>query len=277
MKTYQTCLSILSAGTLLGCTSLSLAPATKQPLATAVAKSSSLPRIQAVVRNSSPASELETAALKAQLADAALKLARVEAELAADAPPRVTGPQLVEVSPNVYELRDASGAVTATVTATAKITTPGALPVVGQAAAVVGVFQGIRIEISNGVGIRRLARRTADHLAGNGVTTTRLTNQPNYLQSKTEIQYGVGQEQTAMRLSALMPVPVTTVPSNNLNPRIQMRLVLGHDLGGKAVAAWVDSAAGKPAQTLEVSPVTVSSDALKFRSYRSPASVLPVS
>ena len=264
MKTYLTCLSILSAGALLGCTSLSLAPATKQPLATAVAKSSSLPRVQAVVHNSSPASELETAALKAQLADAALKLARVEAELAAAASPRVTGPQLVEVSPNVYELRDASG------TATAKITTPGALPVAGQAAiaSVVGAFQGIRIEISNGVGIRRLARRTADRLAGNGVTTARLTNQPNYLQSKTEIQYGVGQEQTAMRLSALMPVTVTTVPSSSLNPRIQMRLVLGHDLGGKAVAAWIDSA---------VSPVTASSDAFKFRSYRSPVSVLPVS
>jgi hypothetical protein len=273
MKTYQTCLSILSAGTLLGCTSLSLAPATKQPLATAVAKSPSLPRIQAVVRNSSPASELETAALKAQLAEAALKLARVDAELAPDAQPRVTGPQLVEVSPNVYELRDASG----TVTATAKITTLSALPVAGQTAAAVDAFQGVRIEISNGVGIRRLARRTADRLAGNGVTTARLTNLPNYLQSKTEIQYGVGQEQTAMRLSALMPVTVTTVPSNSLNPRIQMRLVLGHDLGGKAVAAWVDSAAGKPTHTLDVSPVTVSSDALKFRSYRSPASVLPVS
>ncbi len=277
MKTYQTCLTILSAGALLGCTSLSVAPATKQPVASAVAKSPSLPRIQAVVRNSSPASELETAALKAQLADATSRLARVEVELAADAQPRVTGPQLVEVSPNVYELRDALGTVTATVTA--KITTPGDLPVAGPAAvaAAVGVFQGIRIEISNGVGIRRLARRTADRLAGNGVTTTRLTNQPNYLQSKTEIQYGVGQEQTAMRLSALMPVAVTTVPSNSLNPRIQMRLVLGHDLGGKAVAAWVDSAAGQPAQTLAVSPMTVSSDALRFRRYRSPASVLPVS
>lgn len=160
----------------------------------------------------------------------------------------VSGPQLVAVRQNVYELQDG----------------PATLPAQTQAATLAGVqteklvsrdagkavaknlissisLNGVRIEVSNGVGIRHLARRTAKRLAPMGVVTARLTNQPRYQQSKTEIQFGAGQKGAADALSTILPVAVHVVPVKHLGNNIQMRLVLGHDLVGKAVAAWLES------------------------------------
>jgi len=221
----------------------------------------------------------------------------------------VTGPQLVEVGRNVYELRDRPGAAVpqaqasaqakAPVKAQAKVPEPvqAILPQKAeartptkvqepvqakapvkvqpkvqalaqesmpqktqvkvqtkvqdpvQARSVVQVketvsspsLQGVRIEVSNGVGIRYLARRTADRLAPTGVVTARLTNQLPYQQSKTEIQFGNGQKSAALALSGSFPVAVKTVASNALVRNIQLRLVLGHDLVGRAIVAWLES------------------------------------
>ena len=120
--------------------------------------------------------------------------------------------QLVAIEPHVFELRDHPQ-----------------------------VLHGLRIEVSNGVGIRYLARRTAERLAPMGVVTARLTNQPSYQQSKTEIQFGAGQKEAADTLATKLPVTVSAVPSVGLQKNIQLRLVLGHDLMGKALAAWLES------------------------------------
>jgi LytR cell envelope-related transcriptional attenuator len=157
------------------------------------------------------------------------------------------GPQLVAVAKNVYELRDgpalrlvpAQAAATATATATA--TAAVAVAVAVKELAPGNSLQGVRIEVSNGVGIRYLARRTAERLAPMGVVTARLTNQPRYRQSKTEIQFGAGQKEAAVALSMQLPVSVRTVASGGLAKNIQMRLVLGHDLIGNAIAAWLES------------------------------------
>ena len=177
----------------------------------------------------------------------------------------LAGPQLVEVGKNVYELRDRPAVALpqppAQSTAQAKVQTPVQTQVKMQEPAqakvqeqtparVVAVvretasspsLQGVRIEVSNGVGIRYLARRTADRLAPTGVVTARLTNQLPYQQSRTEIQFGNGQKSAAQALSGSFPVAIKTVASSSLVKNVQLRLVLGHDLVGKTIVAWLDS------------------------------------
>ncbi|MDD5333816.1 MAG: tetratricopeptide repeat protein [Rhodoferax sp.] len=107
-------------------------------------------------------------------------------------------------------------------------------------------LQGVRIEVSNGVGIRYLARRTAERLAQTGWVTARLTNQPRFRQATTEIQFVAGQKEAAQALSAQLPVSVRTVACGGLVRNLQMRLVLGHDLVGKTLVAWLDSGSQTP-------------------------------
>lgn len=187
------------------------------------------------------------------------------------------GPQLVAVGRNVYELRDRPG----TVTTTAQIAVPTpsgadmrialaaqpaaaaqpvavppvavairpvtAAPVVAsrqEALALASLpLQGVRLEVSNGVGIRHLARRTAERLSSTGLVPARLTNQAKFQQAKTEIQFNAGHAQAAGALSAQFPVSVQTVASTRLLKNIQLRLVLGHDMVGKALLAWLETAA----------------------------------
>lgn len=107
-------------------------------------------------------------------------------------------------------------------------------------------LQGVRIEVSNGVGIRYLARRTAERLAQTGLVTARLTNQPRFRQAKTEIQFVAGQKEAADALSTQLPVSVRTVACGSLVRNLQMRLVLGHDLVGKTLVAWLESSSETP-------------------------------
>ena len=100
-------------------------------------------------------------------------------------------------------------------------------------------LQVVKIEISNGVGINLLARRTAMRLASSGVVTARLTNQPRFDQARTEIQFAAGQEGAASALSALLPAAVKWVASGNLARNIQIRLVLGRDFGDDKTALWL--------------------------------------
>lgn len=158
------------------------------------------------------------------------------------------GPQLVAVGKNIYELRDGPATLRAQTQVVAHAGVQTVKPVSMDTAKAVAkdlapspFLHGVRIEVSNGVGIRYLARRTAERLTSMGVVTARLTNQPRYQQSKTEIQFGAGQKEAADALSTQLPVTVRTVASGGLAKNIQMRLVLGHDLVGKTLIAWLES------------------------------------
>lgn len=339
MNHYVKLFSALSAGTLLGCTQLSLAPTGGEPVAASGSGASVLPRVQPVEHISGPVSEVEglfimgrsahgagqlalaeeryakvlnkqpshlgalnsiaviyaqtertdkalqffkrvleldpkashvhnnlgyALLLAGQLAEAEseLKLAhdlkpsslqtKHNLELLARAKERVAalagltgsgsaaevavaGPQLVALEKNVYELRDGSATLPAQTPVATLAGVPAEKPVPSTS------LHGIRIEVSNGAGIRYLAKRTANRLAPMGVVTARLTNQPRYQQSKTEIQFGAGQKSAADALSTKLPVAVRNVPSGRLEKNIQMRLVLGHDLVGKTISAWLES------------------------------------
>ena len=145
-------------------------------------------------------------------------------------------PRLVVVAPNVFELQaptntaaEAAGTVQGTTAPSGKDPSTGA------------ELRGVRLEVSNGVGIRRLARLTADRLASEGVSTARFTNARPYRQAKTEIQYVPGQSLAAQALQSRMPVATQAVSARRLNAGVQLRLVLGHDMAGRAITAWLEA------------------------------------
>ncbi len=152
------------------------------------------------------------------------------------------GPHVVQVAPQVYALQPAASS-------SIEAPPPPVAAAIQQVAATIPAVQslrGVRLEVSNGVGITRLARRTADRLASTGLVAARLTNAKPYRQATTEIQFGAGQEQMAQALKAHLPVAAKVVAIGHLQPGIQMRLVLGHDLTAKAVTAWLDQVAQEP-------------------------------
>lgn len=151
-------------------------------------------------------------------------------------------PRLVVLGPQVYELRDAP----------VQSRTPQAIEAwVGQtqkSAHALAAIKAARLEVSNGVGVRLLAKRTSLKLAELGVVTQRLTNTPGFAQATTELQFNPTQEAAAQILWAMLPAGAVMQPL----PRVDhLRLVLGHDAAGRAVVTWLD---GLPLVVVSVSP-----------------------
>jgi len=91
----------------------------------------------------------------------------------------------------------------------------------------------VRLEVANGNGIRGMARQTARWLSSQGFPAARLTNQKPYRQSVTEIQYASGLEHEAIRLSTTLPGHAVLVEAGSLQRGVQVRVVIGRDLGGE--------------------------------------------
>jgi hypothetical protein len=92
-----------------------------------------------------------------------------------------------------------------------------------------------RLEVSNGNGVPGIASRLRSWLGNQGVVTTRLTNQPAFAQRETVVHFRRGHEESARRVAETLPAPVTTLERDNLNLRVDVRVVLGRD--------WMQSAA----------------------------------
>ena len=189
-------------------------------------------------------------------------LARAQAErgpVAAvqPAPPGPSTPaglRLVLVGPQVYSLElPTSGATpelkpalatpkALDVSPAARFRTDGDTPIQSTSVMPGPGLKGVRLEVANGTSIIRLARRTADRLTASGMTTARLTNARPYVQAATEIQFVPGQEAAALALQSRLPLGARAVASGPLPRGMQLRLVLGHDAAGQAIAAWLDAA-----------------------------------
>lgn len=159
--------------------------------------------------------------------------------------PQVATPQLVVVAPHVYELRDqhvsTAGATQLSQPEAQKtVQIDGKQVTVGAELAATMVLRGVRLEVSNGVGVSRLAKRTAQRLVPTGVNVVRLTNQPGYRQLKTQIQFSPGNGLAAAALSGKLYGAIPAVPADTLTRNVQVRLILGRDLIGTAFAAWLD-------------------------------------
>lgn len=167
-------------------------------------------------------------------------------------------PVLVSVAPNVFELRvpstpaapvESPAALTAGQASGEAPHQPDASPTgqalpqlagqwIGQGSVQWTDVPGVKLEVSNGVGIARLARRTALRLAEMGMAATRLTNAASYRQMHTQIEYLPGQQEAARALADRLPVLVDQVQVPAFTAPVHLRLVLGHDLAGRGIAAW---------------------------------------
>jgi hypothetical protein len=135
-----------------------------------------------------------------------------------------TGARLVQVTPGVFEFRMTETEAMAAIP-------PGKVigrTVVPQNS---GRFsgQGIRIEISNGNGVPRMAQQVSDFLQQNGFARARLTDRQPYQQVLTEIHYRPGHSGVAEEISRLMPMGAPMVESYNLRKDIHVRVMLGKD------------------------------------------------
>ena len=172
---------------------------------------------------------------------------------------------LVEVSPNFYELRTptavaaAQPAVVAPVAAarapdgvatapivlsntpvpvvTAAIDTAKAAPAIRKVAMKDRLLAGL--EISNGVGVSRLANRTARQLESSGLVAVRLTDERPFQQASTEIHYREGYLESARKLQSTLPLNAKLIKAANLHPGINVRLVIGRDMVGGQVGNGV--------------------------------------
>lgn len=159
---------------------------------------------------------------------------------------------LVEVAPQVYELRASAPASTPAQPAVAS--TPA--PVTATATA--SDLRGLRLEVANGVGVERLAKRTASQLVKSGVRVARLTNETPYRQVRTQIRYVAGQEAALQSLAQRLPVAVERVSVPSLPAGMQLKLVLGQDFTGQAITAWINQPGTKElvARPLAVAPLS---------------------
>jgi tetratricopeptide (TPR) repeat protein len=96
-----------------------------------------------------------------------------------------------------------------------------------------------RIELSNGNGVAAFAARVRGWLGWLGVKVDRLTNQRPYRQATTLVQYREGYEAQARELARQLPLAAQLEARGDLDPRADVRVVLGHDF--RAQTACLDT------------------------------------
>lgn len=133
-----------------------------------------------------------------------LAQAKLAPEPRTEAAARLT---LVEIGPQVFELRDA-----------VKYRRIEARP----------LPRSFRLEVSNGNGVRGMARRVATQLAQHGVLVARVSNAPTFREQATVVHYRAGHEAEAIELAARVP-NARTARNDALPARIDLRLVLGRN------------------------------------------------
>jgi tetratricopeptide (TPR) repeat protein len=90
--------------------------------------------------------------------------------------------------------------------------------------------KNVRMEISNGNGVRGMARLVSGFLQQGGFAKAGLTNQQPFQQKQTEIHYRSGNDVLAGQINRLMPKQVAMVESSSLRQDIQVRVLLGKDV-----------------------------------------------
>lgn len=157
----------------------------------------------------------------ASLAVALAAQAVVDAPL----PERMAQLELVQVVPNVYELK------------MPKLVEPIiAMPAVPAAPG------PSRLDVANADGTPGLARRVSVLLGQRGFPVARLSNERPFGQRTTRVQYRPGYALQAEALGKMIDGPVVLAPVASLASKADMRVVLGRDT--QRAMAQVDAAAG---------------------------------
>lgn len=148
--------------------------------------------------------------------------------------------ELVQLGPNVFELKRRSAPLAAFV------------PLVAAPAATNAPFPSARVEISNGNGVTGLAKRIKQALGRQGIAVSRLTNARPYQQVETIIEYRDGHALHAEQLRDALRNRAVLIAVPNLAAQADVRLVLGKD--ASAHLAWLEASERAPALAALVSP-----------------------
>lgn len=167
---------------------------------------------------------------KARLAYANAAAPQPETAAMPAAVPEASHSQIVQVAPNIYELRPRAAS------------TASAMPADRPSA------PRARVEISNGNGITGMAKRVGTYLKDGGFAAARLTNQQGFGVAATRVEYRDGHEAEARQVAAAMPHSVDVTPSTSLRRDIGVRLVLGKDMTGSLGFFEQQSGAARLAQ-----------------------------
>ena len=98
-----------------------------------------------------------------------------------------------------------------------------------------GMVNDRPLAVANGNGVKGMARKVADYLAGRGYRTTSVYDLRPFNKAVTRIEYRKGYASQAIQLGDQLPGKVAYVESAGL--RTDVRLVLGHDIK-HSMAAW---------------------------------------
>lgn len=164
----------------------------------------------------SPGTTKLAGAISATLPPATPKRTPERMELSSAAQSRM---EMVQLAPNVFEVRMPVEKASAVLRAgEAREDNGGQLAV-----------KTFRLEVSNGNGASRLARRVSQLLLGKGMPAARLTNQKPFRQAFTEIQYRPGFLSYATGLRSNIKDMAAMVEDKGLKPGTDVRLVLGKE------------------------------------------------
>jgi tetratricopeptide (TPR) repeat protein len=136
------------------------------------------------------------------------------------------GVQLVNISPQIFELR------APTATFRLPIQQPAAQATVLAPPANPAPVRTYRLEVANGNGATGLAKRVSQQLGEKDVRTVRLTNQVPAV-AATEIQYRDGYAGEAARLAGALKSQPLVVRNDQLRGDIHVRLVIGRDVASE--------------------------------------------
>lgn len=185
---------------------------------------------------------------------------------------------LVQTAPNVYELRpgaevarvafafvspsDSSVAASeapSTAASDAPSTAASAAATTASSPASPGVTLAAlddigAVEVSNAVGIRGLAGRTASRLSKEGVHVARVSDHTSFDLAHSEIQYREGHAAAATRLQAKLPLDAKLVPGASLRDGVDLRLVVARDLAVQQSAWYGDHQLPALARAAEDAP-----------------------
>lgn len=144
----------------------------------------------------------------------------------APTPPAPSAMELIELGPNVFELRRRVGplAAVAPLLVAAPANTPAPLA---------------RVEIANGNGVIGMAKRMKRALGRQGIAVSRLTNARPYRQLETTIEYRAGHALRAEQLRDALRSRPALVASSKLTANSDVRLVLGKDT--IVYLAWLEA------------------------------------
>lgn len=98
-------------------------------------------------------------------------------------------------------------------------------------------FSALRIEVSNGNGVPRFARKFGAQLRADGLPVSRITNLGSFRLRQTVVEFQPGHEHAARALNVRLGLAARIVPAIKPRPRSDIRIALGQDLARLTIAA----------------------------------------